>query len=348
MLKRLPKAYTFDDVLLIPQYSEIDTRSSISLESDFLGVHFQLPIISANMDYVTGADMAIAMWNAGGLGILHRFFDSLSLRIKEIDTVSNARTVVSPPLAFSIGLTDFSELLERYYPPHHNTFITIDVAHGDHKRVIHLISVIKEAYPKYKIIAGNVATRLGFYRLAQAGADAIKVGIGPGSVCTTRLVTGVGIPQLSAIMDIADSAEKALFDDVKIIADGGIRNSGDIVKALAAGADMVMLGSLLAGTDETPAPVLAGSDGRKYKAYRGQSIFGSNGTTYVPEGVAGYVPVKGPVAGILRELEAGIRSGMSYVGAKNLHELQAKANFVEVTPNSMLESNPRVLQSIGG
>lgn len=332
------KGLTYDDVLLVPKYSNISTRSHISLETEFLGLTLSLPIISANMDYVTGPEMAKAMWKAGGLGILHRFFDSDEQRVNAINDLINDAT----PIAFSIGLNDIDRdgILSKYS---NNTevIVTIDVAHGHHQRVVDLINDIKIVYPSYKIIAGNVATAEGFSALSAAGADAVKVGIGPGSVCTTRQVTGVGVPQLTALLEISQYKVNNKIS-TSIIADGGIKNSGDIVKALAAGANTVMLGSLLAGTDEAPAPLLAGVDGRHYKAYRGQSIFGSNAKTYVPEGISGIVPVKGPVSEILKELESGIRSGMSYVGAINLRKLRANAEFIEISGGTHLENSTRV------
>src|SRR5260221_2835072 len=257
---------TFDDVLLEPGYSDIISRESISTDVGFLGLKLTIPIISSNMDFVTGSRMANAMWEAGGLGIIHRFcpWDAQG------DNMAKARGVVT----LSVGTRDIKESISRLYAlDWYSTnigipaIVCVDVAHGHHEKVKILIGEIKNKYQdSIKIIAGNVATTEGARFLAEAGADAIKVGIGPGSVCTTRIVTGVGVPQLSAIASTA----KTWFNGkrIPIIADGGIRNSGDIVKALASGADVVMLGSLLAGTTECPGEVIETGDGRKLRRYR--------------------------------------------------------------------------------
>ena len=283
---------TFDDVLLVPQYSEINSRETIDLSQDFLGFKLDIPILSANMDLVTGAKMAIAMRESGGLGILHRFYSSWEEESADIRTVYIKG---NGPTAFSVGIRDFDvalgkiEYVQRY--SNGNPIVCIDVAHGDHKRVGELLTIIKKSYPQVKIIAGNVSTWDGYRYLAHAGADAVKVGIGGGSACTTRIVTGFGYPQLSAIMDIYEKKQSMSWPEEypPIISDGGHSSSGDIVKSLAAGADVVMLGNLLAGTEETPGEVLESVNGRRFRRYRGQSIFGINGERYVKEGVSGFV-----------------------------------------------------------
>lgn len=322
----MKQALTFDDVLILPNYSDIESRSTIDISTEFLGLKLQVPIISANMDYVTGHDMAIAMVRAGGFYVLHRFYESLSKWYFDIGWLN----VQGIPLSISTGLRDPYDwgIVPKY--------ITIDVAHGHHQRVADAIKRYRDAGVQY-VIAGNVATAAGFRFLQEAGADAIKVGIGPGSVCTTRTVTGIGVPQLTAIMDCAEVQENAL-----LIADGGIKSSGDIVKALAAGADAVMLGSMLAGTDETPGDIRTDLDGNTYKPYRGQSIFGVNASHYTVEGVEGFVKTKGPVAGVIQQLAGGIRSGLSYVGARNISELRTKAEFVQVSHSTHYETQTRV------
>ena len=226
--------------------------------------------------------------------------------------------------------------------------VVVDTAHGHSTKVLDVVKKIREAYPEIQLIAGNVATAEGCRDLIEAGADAIKVGVGPGSICTTRVVAGVGVPQLTAIMDCYKVAREK---NVPIIADGGIRYSGDIVKALAAGASAVMLGNLLAGTDESPGEtILLG--GRRFKIYRGMGSIGAmqegsgdryfqeEATKFVPEGVEGRVPYRGPVKDVIFQLIGGLKSGMGYVGAKNIPELQEKAKFVKITYAGYIESHP--------
>lgn len=336
---------TFDDVLIIPSYSEIESRSDISLYQNFLGIDMEIPIISANMDYVTGAKMAKEMRQNGALGILHRFYSSFDEQLDDIKKYSPQKLIVSVGTRDIVHSQNLLYSIVHEYPVYG---VCIDVAHGEHKKVLEMIKLIREDFPLMTIIAGNVATSTGYLRLTDAGADAIKVGIGPGSVCTTREVTGVGIPQLSAIMDI-NECRRSRFNDTSsgpaIIADGGIKNSGDIVKALAAGADVVMLGNLLAGAEEAPGEVRVAPDNSRWRPYRGQSIFGTNGLKFVPEGIEGWVKEKGPVSEILRKLAGGIRSGMSYVGANNLSELRENAEFIKISQSTHIESNTRVIQN---
>lgn len=335
------KYLTFDDVLIEPNYSDINSRSDISLDTKFLDYDLKLPILSANMDYVTEENMAFAMIKDGGFYVLHRFMPN-----KTLYDICDILVLSGTPVSISIGTRDPDCELQKAL--HISRFgggalnlmtVTVDVAHGHHQKVIDMIKRLKDVgFPR--VIAGNVATRKGYRALADAGADAIKVGIGPGSVCTTREVTGVGIPQLQAIMHCVE--ERLYYDGPQIIADGGIKNSGDIVKALAAGADVVMLGSLLAGTNECPGETRTAPDNSRWRPYRGQSIFGTNESKFVPEGIMGWVPEKGPVSDVLRKLAGGIRSGMSYVGARNLTELRQKAHFLEVSSGTILESGTRV------
>lgn len=333
---------TFDDVLLVPNYSEIKSRETININQLFLGYKLGVPILSSNMDLVTGARMAVAMWNAGGLGILHRFYPSYET--EQIDIFSLISSKV--PVAFSVGIRDKDATLWKIGYVNNNAIkyiVTIDVAHGHHEQVGDMIYTIKSKFPNATIIAGNVATWAGYSYLSQAGADAVKVGIGPGSACTTRVVTGFGYPQFSAILDISSQRDK---NSPPIISDGGIKCSGDIVKALAAGADVVMIGNLLAGTQETPGEVFETIDGHRFRQYRGQSIFGANGERYVKEGVSGFVEEKGPVQNVINSLAGGIRSGLSYVGANNLSELREKAQFIRVSPHTIHESNHRLKESL--
>lgn len=328
---------TFDDCLVVPAYSDIESRQEIDTSVDFLGLNLKIPIISANMDYVTGQDMMVGMHEAGALGILHRFAP-WEEQIGWMDKLDK----LNIPFIFSVGIRDIEESYARIsdaqtdFP---NLFaVCIDVAHGHHKKVAELTTKIKQE-TNLKVIAGNVATREGAEFLRDAGADAIKVGIGAGSVCTTRSVAGVGVPQLSAIIETSDVG-------IPVIGDGGIRSSADIIKALIAGATTVMVGSLVAGASECPSPTVKGKDGQDYRPFRGQSIFGSNGERYVREGIEGYVEEKGPVAGILQNLQAGLRSGMSYTGARNIAELKDKGKIIIVSDNTEAENATRVRETI--
>ena len=332
------EALSYDDVLIKPAYSDIVTRSSIDLTQDFLDLELGYPLISANMDYVTGYKMARAMWGNAALGILNRFYDWDDQK----DDVLTLEAEFIPTF-ISVGTRDLNESLKHIDEVAlalHG--VCIDVAHGHSASVKELVETTKRNWPHLKVIAGNVATGDGAWFLADAGADAIKVGIGPGSVCTTREVTGVGIPQLTAVIYCADTL---MGYGTKIIADGGIKSSGDIVKALAAGADAVMVGSLFAGADECPGESRTAPDNSVWKPYNGQSIYGVNGHKYTPEGIEGWVRAKGPVEGIIRKLVGGIRSGMSYVGANNLKELREKAEFMRVSALSKIESGTRISES---
>lgn len=341
---------TFDDVLLVPKKTSIASRSDVHIASRFSkNIKLETPIISANMDTVTESAMALALAEAGGIGIIHRFL-SIEDQAKEVKKVSKKSFVVGA----AIGVKgDYAERADAVIKAGACTLV-LDIAHG---HSIYLLKVLKELKRKYKkidIVAGNIATYEGALELIKNGADGIKVGIGPGSICITRLVAGAGVPQLTAVIDAVRAAKKY---DVPVIADGGIRRSGDIVKALAAGASAVMMGSIFAACKESPS-LLFEKDGRKFKLTRGMASSaaykakqkshgkssGGNGgeeiKNYTAEGVEAIVPYKGSVITILQELSGGIRSGFSYCGAKNIDELWEKAEFVRITPNGLAESHP--------
>lgn len=338
-------AYSFDDVLLVPQYSTIASRQDVDLSTKLGNLELRLPLLSANMDTVTEDRMAVAMGHAGGAGVLHRFAPIAEQHdwIRDIYRGDY-------PVIVSVGADpDQARLLLR---PNVNSYIhavCVDVAHGDHMNAATTVAMIRVIHPDLNIIAGNVATGRAALRLVEAGANVVKVGIGPGSVCSTRVVSGHGFPQLSAIEDVEQTLTVEgcrLNDDnhVTIIADGGIRYPGDIVKALAAGADAVMVGSLLAGTDEAAGARIV-ENGIAYKTFRGMASRDAQtqkreGRTPRVEGVTARVPYRGPVADTLANLEAGIRSGLSYSGARSLTELRDAAEFVVVTGNTLKENHP--------
>jgi IMP dehydrogenase len=336
--------YSFDDVLLVPQFSTIGSRGDANLSTWLGSLQLKLPLLSSNMDTVTEVDMACAMGRAGGAGVLHRFANEDC----QTDWIKDLYRSDQPKIA-SVGLNYKMDYLKAWHAQYDLDAVCIDVAHGDHQRVMETVSAIRSEFSHINIIAGNVATSSAARRLVEAGANIIKVGIGPGSVCSTRVVSGHGVPQLSAILDVSEefhhlrvAARKQ--DRVFIIADGGIRYPGDIVKALAAGADAVMLGSLLAGTDEAPGARIV-EHGSTFKTFRGMAsreVQQEKRTERAPrvEGVTAKVPYKGPLIDTLHNLEAGIRSGLSYSGARNLEELRDAAEFVVVTGNTLKESHP--------
>lgn len=336
--------YSFDDVLLVPQHSSIASRQDVDLSTKLGSMELKLPLLSANMDTVTEGEMALAMARAGGAGVLHRFahLADQDLWLQDLCSAGVNPRIVS--VGLDVKLYDIRITALEYGVD----AVCLDVAHGDHSRVLDVVEELRgELGPEMNIIAGNVATGQAAMRLYEAGANIIKVGIGPGSVCSTRVVSGHGVPQLTAIMDVDDAlSEYRVYgeEDVFIIADGGIRYPGDIVKALAAGADAVMLGSLLAGTDEASGERVV-EDGLTYKTFRGSASYAAQKDKRKEraprvEGVSAKVPYRGPVADTLSNLEAGIRSGFSYSGADSLRTLHQRAEFVVVTGNTLRENHP--------
>ncbi|MFQ5941629.1 MAG: IMP dehydrogenase [Nitrososphaerales archaeon] len=463
---------TFDDVLLVPKRSRVISRSQTNLKTKLSRkMVLSLPIVSANMDTVTEANMAIALAREGGIGIVHRFL-TIEQQVGEVQKVKRSESIIiDQPYTITpeqtikraidymrkvgvsgllvvensnklVGIVtgkdirfennlekkiadvmtrnvitarhgitideakeilhknrieklplidegnhvkglitskditkmneypfaskdkkgrllvgaavgvkgDFMDRTEALLEAGADT-IVVDIAHGHSENAINAVRHIKKAFPNSELIAGNVATPEGVKDLADAGVDAVKVGVGSGSICITRIITGSGVPQLTAIMDCAKTAKDY---ELPLIADGGIRNSGDITKALAAGASTAMVGSLLAGTDESPGANL-NKNGKKYKIYRGMaSFYASLGrkfregeltiendlNDYVPEGVEALVEYKGSVFETIRQLAGGLRSGLSYCGASTIPEMQSNAEFVKITSSGLMESMP--------
>ena len=475
---RPTKGLTFDDVLLVPQRSSITSRKDVDTSSLLTAsISLRVPIISANMDTVTEAGMAIAMARAGGIGMIHRFM-SIEQQVRQIKQVKRSQGfVVDNPYAIAadasiadaarlmqqhevgglvvtgeggkllglithrdillappdrtmihevmtpaakvisagpgisyekakallyehrleklpvldergrvVGLITAADVAKAQQYPHATRdghgrlrvgaaigvaageveraaalldagadLLVLDIAHGHADHCVAMVQALRRQFPAAQIVAGNVATRDGARDLAEAGADAIKVGIGPGSICTTRIVTGFGVPQITAIMDSAEGIRE-VGRDVPIIADGGIQKSGDLVKALAAGASTVMIGSLFAGCEESPgSPVIR--DGQKFKVVRGMASLGAaigrkvtekgqdesaesqeEWDKVVPEGVEAVVPYRGHVREVLYQLVGGLRSGLTYGGAHTIKELQETAEFIEITAAGARES----------
>lgn len=471
------EAFTFDDVLLLPAESAVKPAEAVTKSRITKDVALGIPFLSSAMDTVTESPMAIAMAQAGGLGVIHRnmpigrqveevrkvkrfvsgmvvnpitidpqsplaealdlmrtygisgipvveqpsrklvgiltnrdvrFAEDTSIPVSELMTKENLITVkgeVSREEAKRLlhhnrieklivvddqyrctGLMTFKDIEKAILHPDackdakgrlrvaaavgvgrdaqervgaladaEVDIIVVDTAHGHSRDVLNAVSAIRQQRTSsIRVVAGNVATGDGARALIDAGADGIKVGIGPGSICTTRIVAGVGVPQLTAIMDAVDECRRS---DIPVIADGGIRHSGDVVKALAAGAESVMIGGLLAGTDEAPGEVIF-YQGRSYKGYRGMGSLGamtegsadrysqdgSNPMKLVPEGIEGRVPHRGPVSAILHQLIGGLKSGMGYLGAKDIVSLQNRAQFVRITQAGVRESHVHDVQ----
>lgn len=331
---------TFDDVLLVPRFNEIESRQDVCLKTRLTkDTEIECPLISANMDTVTGALMMVAMSNIGGVGILHRFMDLDDTRkaIEYFQKYLPPSSIVCTSLGVNGEAKERLELLIELKVD----VICVDVAHGYSKSVIKMIEYIR-GLCDIQIIAGNVATPSATKDLIHAGAHAIKVGIGPGSLCSTRLVTGCGVPQLSAIIECSETAKEY---NVPIIADGGFRYSGDCVKALAAGAESIMSGSFFSGTEEAPGEIVE-HKGKKYKKYQGMAskdaMVGWKGPGYhaAPEGEATLTPYKGTVKEVAEPILAGIRSGLTYNGVRNLDELQENAIFRRISPNCLTENQP--------
>ena len=472
MSKIIGEGITFDDVLLVPQYSEVIPNDVILTTRLTNKIQLQIPLMSSGMDTVTEHRMAIAMARQGGIGIIHKNM-TIEQQAEEVDKVKRSENgVITDPFSLSpehtlddadklmakfrisgvpitengklVGIltnrdlkfeTDYTKKIKESmttenlvtaregitleeakkilgkarkeklpivdenfnlkglitikdiekqikYPNSAKDSqgrllcgaavgvtpdildrvselvkakvdaIVIDTAHGQSANVLKTLGIVKNAYPELQVIVGNVATAQGTEDLIKAGADAIKIGIGPGSICTTRVVAGIGVPQMTAIMDAYSVSQKY---NIPIIADGGIKYSGDITKALAAGADVCMMGSLFAGTDESPGEFEL-YQGRKYKVYRGMGsisamengskdrYFQSNAKKLVPEGVEGRVAYKGTVEDAVLQLIGGLRAGMGYCGSKNIEELHEKARFVKITSASLKESHPHDIQ----
>lgn len=348
---------TFDDVLLLPGPSEVvpsevETGTWLTRK-----IKLEIPLVSSAMDTVTESQMAIALAKAGGIGIIHR-----NLAIDEqVVHVKLAKNMGLVGAAVGVGEDGFKRaqaLIDADVD-----VVVVDTAHGHHRAVLEAIERVKKFSPETQVIGGNVATRSGAQALINAGADGVKVGVGPGSICTTRVVAGVGVPQVTAIMETNKACSKA---GVPLIADGGLQYSGDIVKAIVAGANTVMLGSLFAGCDESPSELIE-IDGAKYKVYRGMGSLGAmqnrgeqksyskdrymqddvlSEDKLVPEGIEGKIKYRGPVSSVIHQLVGGLRSGMGYAGAPNIDSLRREGQLIQITSAGLNESHPHDVTDI--
>ena len=341
----IKEALTFDDVTLAPKYSEIlptEVDTTVKLTNN---LKLKIPLLSSAMDTVTESRMAIAIAKAGGIGVIHRNLN-IKKQITEIKKVKKHKLIVGA--AVGAGFHEFKRAKEIIKEG--VDLIVVDTAHGHTKKVSEIIKYIKKIKNKnIALCAGNIATPEAAKFLIKLGVDIIKIGIGPGSICTTRLVAGIGVPQLSAILSVRKGLKNK---NVKIISDGGIKYSGDLAKAFAAGADAVMIGSLFAGTNETPGRLIK-KNGKLFKSFRGMGSVGAMNkgsadryfqikqkdiSKYVPEGVEGFVKYKGDVGSIIFKLIGGLRSSMGYLGSKDIFKLRNKPNFVKITKAGFYES----------
>ncbi len=341
----IKEALTFDDVTLAPNYSEIlpsETNTSIKLSKNLT---LKIPLISSAMDTVTEGSMAAAIAEKGGIGVIHRNL-SIEKQIFEIKKVKQKKLLVGA----AVGASSEEHRRAKRILKENLDLIVVDTAHAHTKKVSDIIKMIVKTKPKKTTLcAGNIATAEAAKFLIKLGVDVIKVGIGPGSICTTRLVAGIGVPQLSAIMNVKSGVGNR---KVSIIADGGIKFSGDIAKALAAGADAVMIGSLFAGTDQAPGKIIK-KNGKLFKSFRGMGSIGAmnkgsadryfqtkqkNSSKYVPEGVEGFVKYKGKVDKVIYQLVGGLKSSMGYLGSKKITHLRKKPKFYKITKAGFFES----------
>jgi IMP dehydrogenase len=329
----------FDDILMVPQYSEVVSRTAVDLKMPIGGsTWLNFPVIASPMDTVCEKDMAIAIAESGGIGIIHRFMSAKKQikMVKEVNSYNN----LNLPVGAALSSTFIEEQVERLISAG-VSMLLIDTANGHSKMAIDATIRLKNIVgDSVHIMSGNVATAEGYVALDAAGADSIRVGIGGGSMCTTRIVSGHGIPTLSSIINVRETKDKFGLN-AAIVADGGIRNTGDMIKAFAAGADSVMLGSMLAGTDESPGS-LHFKGNKKFKSFRGMASKEANKDKdiAVAEGVSTMIPYKGSVKDIFKDIKGGIGSGCSYTGVDFLCNLYQESMYIRVSPLTVKESLP--------
>jgi len=361
-----PLAFSFDDVLLLPAYADFK-RQDIDLTTQLTKkITLSTPLVSAPMDTVTESKLAIALAQKGGIGILHRNLTVLD-QANEVRNVRKKKMLVGAAVGASQGFEERVKTLIKADV----SVIVVDSAHGFVQSIIETIRYIKKMYPKIEVIGGNVATKDGAQAMIDAGADGIRAGMGGGAICTTRIISGMGVPQLTAILEVVKAAKK---HNIPVIADGAIKYSGDMLKAIAAGASTVMMGSYFASTLEAAGDLVDlprehvphrfksilqdNVKTYKFKTYRGMGSRGAmqqgakirsedeyHGKSYkerimVSEGVEALVPIKGTVSDVVDQALGGIKSGMYYIGTKNIRKVWEKANFVQITQASLTESHP--------
>ena len=339
MARIIAKGYSFDDVLIVPKYNKVPSRKDVNFKTRVTKNHsIDIPILAANMDTICESEMAITLGRLGGLGVIHRFL-TIREQAAQVKLVKDNNLLA----AAAIGVKDYQERSEALSQVGVDILV-LDVAHGHSKRTDTVLDFIKTNYPKIDVMVGNIATKDAAEHFINKGADGLKVGIGPGSMCITRIMAGAGVPQISAIMDAYEASQGR----VPVCADGGLKYPGDLTKAIGAGADTIMSGSLFAGTLETPGNIIE-MDGKKFKEYRGMASYKAtvkkmaldgqkvDEVVHV-EGEMTLTPYAGEVSLVIKKLLGGLASGMTYVGAQNIEALKGKADFVEITSAGMKES----------
>ena len=341
MARIVATGYSFDDVLIVPKYNKVRSRSEVDFRTRVTRNHsIDIPLIAANMDTVCDSKMAISLGILGGLGVIHRFM-SVQHEVMEVVKVKAQRLVC----AAAIGIGDYEERVSALVDAGVDILV-LDIAHGHSKYAGKVLDWIKDNYPEVDVMVGNIVTKDAAEYFLSKGADAIKVGIGPGSMCTTRIMTGAGVPQITAIMDVYEATR----GEIPICADGGVVYPGDLVKALGAGADTVMSGSLFAGTTEAPGEVIK-RDGKMFKLYRGMASFEATMKKHKLnkeskeivsiEGIKTLIPYKGPIEKIVNKFVSGLASGMTYVGAREIWDIVGKADFIHITNSGIEKSRAR-------
>ena len=343
-MELIKEALTFDDVLLLPRHSTVlpnETNISLNLSKK---LKLNVPFLSAAMDTVTEYEMALEMAKQGGLGIIHRNL-SVQKQVLQVKKIKKKNLRVGA----AIGTSSNDIYRAKLLSDNDVDMIIIDTAHGDSKKVFQTVYNIKKINKRNLICVGNIATGEAAKSLYNVGADIVKVGIGPGSICTTRMIAGIGVPQITALSNVKKKLKKK---NIKIISDGGIKFSGDIIKAIAAGADAIMMGSIFAGTKESPGKKFKIKN-KYYKKYRGMGSIGAmsagssnryfqenfkDRSKFIAEGVEGRVEYKGPLSKIIYQLQGGLRSSMGYIGAKNLKDIKKNAKFIKITKAGFYES----------
>lgn len=344
MARIIGEGLSFDDVLISPKYNKILSRKDVNFKTRVTrNYEIEIPILAANMDTVCESKMAIALGKLGGLGVIHRFM-TIEEQVKQVREVKKEGLLC----AAAIGVKDVEERVKSLSEAGVNILV-IDIAHGHSKYAGKTLDYIKQNYPKIDVMAGNIATKDAAEYFLSKGADAVKVGIGPGSLCTTRLMTGAGIPQITAIMDVYEATK----GEIPICADGGIKLPGDLTKAIGAGANTIMMGFVFAGTEESPGDIIE-KDGKKFKIYRGSASYDVsvkkaelNHEEKKPisiEGERTEIPYRGSIGPIIEKFLGGFASGMTYLGAKEMKNIIGKADFIKITSSGIEESKANGVQ----